>query len=81
MAHPVADPLYWSVRGEVACAMHMPPSGSPRWSQERWAEVPSDVRTRHRIRYQCQHCAQSKTPIVHRRLNTHISTSEPCVDA
>jgi hypothetical protein len=61
--------LYWSVRGEVACATHMPGSGSHRWSEERWAEVPSEVRSRYRIRYQCQHCAHSKTPIVHRRLN------------
>ena len=70
--HAIQGPLYWSAPGEVACAMHAPRSGSDRWSEERWTEVPSDVRSRHRIRYQCQHCADSKTPIVHRRLNTHI---------
>jgi hypothetical protein len=61
--------LYWSVRGEVACATHVPGSGSQRWSEERWAEVPPQVRSRYGIRYQCQHCAHSKTPIAHRRLN------------
>jgi hypothetical protein len=61
--------LYWSVRGEVACEMHVAGPGSQRWSEERWAEIPSEVRGRHGIRYQCQHCADPKTPIVHRRLN------------
>ena len=64
--------LYWSVRGEVACASHAPRQDSPRWSDERWAETPRETRSRNGIRYQCQYCADSKTPIVHRRLNTHI---------
>ena len=64
--------LYWSVRGEVACAQHVPRPGSDRWSEERWAEVPSEVGSRRAIRYQCQHCADSKTPIVHQWLNTHV---------
>ncbi len=59
--------LYWSARGEVACAKHVPRLGSDRWSQERWAEMSPVVHGRHGIRYQCQHCADSKTPIVHRR--------------
>jgi hypothetical protein len=54
------------MRGEVACAAHVPPSGSDRWSDERWAEMPSG---RYAIRYQCQHCAEPNTPIIHRRLN------------
>jgi len=65
------DPLYWSLRGEVACALHAPGPQSPRWAAERWAEVPTAMRNRQGIRYQCQHCADSKTPIVHQRLNTH----------
>jgi hypothetical protein len=64
--------LYWSIRGEVACPAHVPPFRSERWSRERWAEVPPAVRTRHGIGYQCQHCAESKTPIVHRRLNADV---------
>lgn len=63
--------LYWSGRGEVACVTHMPPRDTDRWSHERWTEIPQVVRGRHRIRYQCQHCADSKTPIVHQRLHTH----------
>jgi hypothetical protein len=61
--------LYWSVRGEVACAMHVPQLDSQRWSDERWAEIRVDMCRGHALRYQCQHCAESKTPIVHRRLN------------
>ena len=64
--------LYWSHRGEVACALHVPGLNSQRWVDERWAEVPGDMRSHQRARYQCQHCAASKTPIAHRRLNTFI---------
>jgi hypothetical protein len=63
------EALYWSRRGEIACAIHTPAPGSPRWSDEGWAEVPVDALSRHAIRYQCQDCAESRTPIVHRRLN------------
>lgn len=62
-----ADALFWSIRGEIACAAHMPPQDSHRWSEERWAEIPSEMRNRHGRRYQCQHCGDSKTPIVHTR--------------
>ena len=70
--------LYWSIRGEVACAIHAPQLSSHRWSHERWAEIPA-VRRRNGVRYQCQHCADSKTPILHRRLNTQIQLNH--VDA
>jgi two-component system cell cycle response regulator DivK len=69
------DLLYWSLRGEVACAKHLPVPGSEGWLAQRWAEVPPEVRRRFGRRYQCQHCADSKTPIVHRRLNTQIHLS------
>lgn len=59
--------LYWSLQGEVACAMHAPEPGSPRWAGERWVEVPIG-RRRHGRDYQCQHCSRSWTPLVHRRL-------------
>ena len=61
--------LYWSLRGEVACATHVPEQGSARWSEERWAEIPSNMRSRHGLRYQCQHCADTKSPILHRPLD------------
>ena len=67
-----AHALFWSARGEVACAIHVPRQGHQRWTDERWAEIPPDVGSRYGSRYQCQHCAESKTPIVHRRLNTYI---------
>ena len=68
------DALYWSVRGEVACALHVPGPGSHRWSEERWAEIPPEVRSRYGLRHQCQHCADPKTPIVHRRVTTPLAT-------
>jgi hypothetical protein len=60
--------LYWSLQGEVACAIHAPEPGSPRWAGERWVEVPTTARRRHGREYQCQHCSRSGTPLVHRRL-------------
>jgi len=61
--------LYWSLRGEVACATHVPEQGSERWSEERWAAIPPDMRSRHGLRYQCQYCADTKSPILHRTLD------------
>jgi CheY-like chemotaxis protein len=68
-AHLSTD-LYWSRRGEVACLTHSPAPSGQRWSEEGWSILPSDLRGA--TRYQCQHCADSKTPIVHRRLNTEV---------
>jgi CheY-like chemotaxis protein len=46
--------LFWSRRGEIACAKHAPAAESPRWIAEGWEGVAaSDTR---RITYQCQHC-------------------------
>ncbi|HEY5617475.1 MAG TPA: hypothetical protein VIK60_05985 [Vicinamibacterales bacterium] len=64
--------LYWSLQGEVACAMHAPEPGSPRWAGERWAEVPATARRRHGREYQCQHCSMSRTPLGHRRRNERV---------
>lgn len=64
-----ATALYWSVRGEVACAMHVPRPDSQRWSDERWAAIPFEQRRGSGTRYQCQHCAHTGTPLVHRRLS------------
>lgn len=30
------ETLFWSERGEVACAMHAPYPGSDTWNWERW---------------------------------------------
>jgi CheY-like chemotaxis protein len=52
--------LFWSRRGEVACALHAPAADSSRWQEERWSPV-SGAATR--ITYQCQHCPGSHGPI------------------
>ena len=64
--------LYWSLQGEVACAMHAPEPGSPRWAEDRWAEVPATARRRHGREYQCQHCSMSGTPLGHRRRKERV---------
>jgi hypothetical protein len=50
----VVPGLYWSTRGEIACAKHAPERDSERWVQEEWREITA-------LRgatpeYQCQHC-------------------------
>jgi len=49
--------LYWSIRGEVACADHTPDSADSRWTVEGWAPVPVSSGHVRGARYQCQHCA------------------------
>ena len=56
-------PLFWSKRGEIACARHAPAQRSSRWSDEGWQVLP-DIEGR-RITYQCQHC--DKRAILHTR--------------
>lgn len=47
--------LFWSRRGEIACADHAPEQGSDRWIDEAWQPMPDfGVRM---AKYQCQHCA------------------------
>jgi CheY-like chemotaxis protein len=60
------DALFWSRRGEVACAAHAPEAVSDRWRQEQWAPIPVDA-GKGRIVYQCQHCEDRRTPIAHNR--------------
>ena len=49
-----AADLFWSKKGEVACAHHAPAPSSDRWTTEAWRPiVASDVG---RIKYRCQHC-------------------------
>ena len=53
--------LFWSKRGEVACADHAPQSDKDRWRAEGWrAILPAEMK---RLEYRCQHCAG--TPIGH----------------
>ena len=60
MRRPVSvTPLYWSNRGEVACASHAPELGSMRWYAEGWKDVPPRSRFFPRRGYQCQHCVAS----------------------
>ena len=48
--------LFWSRKGEIACAQHAPPRDGSRWSDEGWQQVP-DVAGR-RVKYQCQVCGR-----------------------
>jgi CheY-like chemotaxis protein len=46
--------LYWSRKGEIACAQHAPREHSARWVEHGWQPMPDfGVRM---ARYQCQHC-------------------------
>jgi CheY-like chemotaxis protein len=46
--------LFWSRRGEIACAAHAPAAGSTAWSEGSWQPMP-DFGLR-MAKYQCQHC-------------------------
>lgn len=61
-APAIASRLFWSRRGEIACAQHAPEADSNRWRDERWAPIPPPPDT-HRIVYQCQHCPGDGSPI------------------
>jgi CheY-like chemotaxis protein len=51
--------LFWSKRGEVACADHAPVVNDERWRAEAWRPLlPADMK---RLAYRCQHC--SGTPL------------------
>ena len=58
--------LFWSRRGEVACATHAPEPASARWTAEQWTTMPVTAMQRHGLLYQCQHCSASGRPIHHR---------------
>jgi CheY-like chemotaxis protein len=57
-----AQTLFWSRRGEIACATHAPKDDSVRWSEERWSPLPAGA-GKGRVRYQCQHCPGHGGPI------------------
>jgi CheY-like chemotaxis protein len=53
--------LFWSKRGEVACAEHAPQADVARWASEGWRPIlQSEMK---RLEYRCQHCGG--TPIGH----------------
>ncbi len=56
--------LFWSRRGEIACATHAPRNDSDRWNAEGWSAVPAAA-GKGRVRYQCQHCPGHEGPIGH----------------
>ncbi len=66
--------LFWSRRGEIACAVHAPDATSSQWREERWAPVLADG-SNSRIVYQCQHCPGDGSPIdrSHRMIGPHGS--------
>ena len=66
-----ATGLYWSIRGEVACAEHLPQDGDPRLVIEGWNPVPVSSGHMNVARYQCQHCALDGRAIV--RLSAYAS--------
>jgi CheY-like chemotaxis protein len=48
--------LFWSRKGEIACAQHAPASDAAQWQDEGWQEI-QPVAGR-RIKYQCQICGR-----------------------
>jgi CheY-like chemotaxis protein len=60
------EDLFWSKRGEVACARHAPSNDSDRWRAERWEPIPATA-GEHGIAYQCKHCFEREGPIRQRR--------------
>ena len=56
--------LYWSIRGEVACAEHAPDFEEPRWLCEGWDALPTSSQRVAGKRFQCQHCASDGRAIV-----------------
>jgi hypothetical protein len=53
----MADSLFWSKRGDVACGSHAPDRRSERWQAERWCPIPESANGRHGLAYQCPLCA------------------------
>lgn len=59
---PAELQLFWSKRGEIACANHAPSAQSSQWVAEQWAPIPASARYQ-QIVYQCQHCPGHSGPI------------------
>ena len=64
--HPASfTGLYWSIRGEVACAGHALRSSIHDGRSEGWAPVPVSAGPVQKSRYQCQHCGTDGRALVH----------------
>jgi CheY-like chemotaxis protein len=57
--------LFWSRRGEIACALHAPDAQSARWRDEQWMPI-APAAAYQQIVYQCQHCPGNQGPIQRR---------------
>jgi len=57
--------LFWSRRGEIACATHAPAADSERWKDEQWTPIPPNPGYQ-QIVYQCQYCPGHHGPIQRR---------------
>jgi hypothetical protein len=65
MHPPTSTGLYWSLRGEVACADHAPPTEDPRWTTEGWNALPVSSGHIKGTHYQCQYCSTDGRSVVH----------------
>jgi hypothetical protein len=57
--------LYWSIRGNVACAEHANDILQARWVSEGWAALPETSQGFHGRMYQCEFCSPKRTAIYH----------------
>lgn len=62
---PEVSRLFWSRRGEIACATHAPAPESERWQHEQWTAIPPHPGYQ-QIVYQCQYCPGHRGPIQRR---------------
>lgn len=64
LSAPAAPPpsLFWSKRGEVACADHAPVGDSTRWTRDGWCRLIGAFGKR-QVVYQCQYCAADGSPV------------------
>ncbi len=57
-ATPSPTGLYWSERGEIACAKHTPYEGSDTWIWERWAPLPVAAIAEADYALRCETCGK-----------------------
>lgn len=62
---PMSETLFWSKRGDVACAVHAPEAESERWRAEGWCRIPTSAIRRRGLEYQCPRCAPDGRPHRH----------------
>ena len=55
---PSPTGLYWSERGETACAEHTPYEGTDTWNWERWAPLPATAITEADYPLKCECCGK-----------------------